>query len=154
MTLTDLLPVRFTIFDRTPRQPKHSAPAEVERLRLRLKWADLRIKAQCVQLDDTAAKQAEAEELVVQQQADMDELTVERDHWRDEALALKARFSAQLAADANAHRITVPPAIRPVDSPEDQATGPIDCREVQALWEARDAGLLGPVTNPGQLAAP
>ena len=146
MTLADLLPVRISIFDRTPRQPKHSAPAEVERLRQRLKWADLRIKTQCVQLDDTAAKQAEAEELVVQQQADIDELTVERDYWRDEALALKARFSAQLAADANAHRITVPPMVRPVDGPEDQATGPID---VRPLWAAADAGLLGPVTDPG-----
>lgn len=34
---------------------------------------------------------------------------------------------------------------------EDQATGPID---VRALWEARDAGLLGPlrpVTDPGHI---
>ena len=145
MTLTDLLPVRFGIFDRTPRQPKHSAPAEVERLRRKLTWADLLVKTQCVQLDDTAAKQAAAEELIVKQQADIDDLTIERDHWRDTALALQARFGPQLAAEANANRITVPPMVRDISAVEDQATGPID---VTALWEARDNGLLDPLTDP------
>ena len=103
-----------------------------------------------LQQDLTVARgmQAEAEELVVQQQADIDDLAAERDQWMAETLALKARFSAQLAAEANAHRITVPPMVRPVDGPEDEATGPID---VTALWEARDAGLLGPVTDPGRI---
>jgi hypothetical protein len=87
----------------------------------------------------------EAQEVVVQQQATVDSLTEERDHWRDQALALKARFSAQLAADANANRIDVPPMIRPIDGPEDQATGPID---VRPLWEAHG---IRPVTDPGRI---
>lgn len=33
MSLTDMLPIRLGFLDRTPRRPKHSAPAEVERLR-------------------------------------------------------------------------------------------------------------------------
>lgn len=85
---------------------------------------------------------AEAEEAAAQ-------MRMERDGWRGDALALRARFGAQLAAEANANRIDVPPMIRPIDGPEDQATGPIDVREVQALWDARAAGLLGAVTDPG-----
>ncbi|GGV92000.1 hypothetical protein [Streptomyces massasporeus] len=95
-------------------------------------------------LAEARGMQAEAEEIVVQQQATVDELTTERDYWRDEALALKARFSAQLAVDANTHRIDVPPMIRPIDGPEDQATGPID---VRPLW---DAVGIRPVTDPGR----
>jgi outer membrane murein-binding lipoprotein Lpp len=71
----------------------------------------------------------------------------ERDEWRARALALQARFGAQIAAEENANAITVPPAVRPIDGPEDEATAPID---VRPLWKARDAGLLGPVLDPGQ----
>lgn len=81
----------------------------------------------------------EAEEAAAQMQ-------MERDEWRDEALALRARFGPQLAAEANANRVNVPPMVRDTSAIEDQATGPID---VTALWDARDAGLLGPVTDPG-----
>ena len=81
----------------------------------------------------------EAEEAAARMQSD-------RDEWRDRALALQARFGAQIAAEDNANRITVPPMVRPISGPEEQATGPID---VRALWEARDAGLLGPVLDPG-----
>lgn len=97
---------------------------------------------------EAQAAQRNAEEVAVQQQQVIDDLTDERNYWRDEALALKARFSTQLAADANAHRITVPGMVRPVDGPEDQATGPIDVRPLQ---EAAAAGLLGPVTDPGRV---
>ena len=87
------------------------------------------------------ALRQEAEEAAARMQS-------ERDEWRDQALALRARFGPQLAAEANANAVTVPPMVRPVDGPEDQATGPID---VSTLWEARDAGRLGPVTNPGRI---
>lgn len=100
------------------------------------------------QLADTRAMQAEAEELVVKQQADLDDLTAERDQLAEENTALKARFGAQLAAEANANAITVPRMVRDTSSIEDQATGPID---VRPLWAARDAGLLGPVTDPGRI---
>lgn len=80
-----------------------------------------------------------------------EEMRVNRDEWRDRALQLQARFGAQIAAEDNANRIDVPPMIRPIDGPEDMATGPID---VRALWDARDAGLLGPVLNPGCVTTP
>jgi small-conductance mechanosensitive channel len=35
--------------------------------------------------------------------------------------------------------------------PDDQDTGTFN---VTALWDARDAGLLGPVTDPGRIATP
>ena len=81
----------------------------------------------------------EAEEAAAQMRMD-------RDEWRDEALRLRAKFGPQLAAEANANRIDVPPMVRDTSAVEDQATGPI---YVQPLWDAADAGLLGPVTNPG-----
>lgn len=74
----------------------------------------------------------EAEEAASQMQMD-------RDEWRDEALRLRARFGAQIAAEANANRIDVPPMYRDTSAIEDQATGPID---VRPLWAAADAGLL------------
>jgi hypothetical protein len=99
-------------------------------------------------LADAHKKQGEAEELVVKQLADIDELTEERDYWRDTALALQKRFASELAAEANATRVTVPSWVRDTSDPADQATGPID---VSPLWAARDAGLLGPVTDPGRI---
>lgn len=57
----------------------------------------------------------------------------ERDEWRDEALALRAQLAPYRAAEANAHKVSVPPMVRPVDGPEDEATAPID---VRPLWEA------------------
>ncbi|MFD4596811.1 hypothetical protein ACFWPQ_02135 [Streptomyces sp. NPDC058464] len=60
----------------------------------------------------------------------------ERDEWRDEALALRAELAPYKAAEANANRVDVPPMVRPVDGPEDEATAPID---VRPLWEALTA---------------
>ena len=156
MTLTAYLP-RLGLFDRTIRKPKHSAPAEVERLRHKLAGAELLMAGYRLQLDDkereladARTKQGAAEELVVQQLADIEELTAERDEWRDRALQLQARFGPQLAAEANANRVDVPPMVRDTSAIEDQATGPID---VRTLRQAADAGLLGPVTNPGHVRA-
>lgn len=75
-------------------------------------------------------------------------MRMERDEWMAEALRLRALLAPYKAAEANAHRIDVPPMQRDTTAIEDQATGPVD---VTALWEARDAGLLGPVTNPGSV---
>jgi hypothetical protein len=76
------------------------------------------------------------------------QMRMERDEWRDEALALRAQLAPYKAAEANANRIDVPPMHRDTSAIEDQATGPID---VRTLHEAADAGLLGPVTNPGHI---
>lgn len=147
MTLNDLIPV-------LKGHGRRRAVDEVERLREREQQLETALGAAgdevaLLRWDLTVAHHhlGEVEELVVKQQADIDDLKAERDQWMAETLALKARFSAQLAAEANANRIDVPRMVRPVDGPEDEATGPID---VTALWEARDAGLLGPVTDPGR----
>lgn len=147
MTLADLLPAR-----RSRPQRKHRAVDEVERLKLKLQWANSLIKTQCVQLDDaeavrawTAAQLAEAEEIAVKQQADIDDLTAERDSLAEELAALKARFGPQLAAEANATAITVPPMIRDTSAIEDQATGPIN---FLALWDAHG---IKAVTDPGRI---
>jgi hypothetical protein len=100
------------------------------------------------ELTDARGKQAEAEELVVAQLADIEDLRAENDGLREELAALKVKFGPQLAAEANANAVTVPSWVRDTSDPADQATGPID---VSPLWEARDAGLLGPVTDPGRI---
>jgi hypothetical protein len=145
MTLGELLPVRLGMLTRTPRT-RHRAIDEVDRQKALRVGADLRIKALCVQLDDaeavrawTAARLAEAEEIVVKLQADAIELAEERDQLAEELAALKRRFAPQLAAEANAHRITVPPMVRDTSAVEDQATQPIP---VHTLWDA-----LGPATT-------
>jgi hypothetical protein len=151
VSLADLIPVRLPA--RKPRpQAKHRAADEVERLRMKLQWAHSLIRTQQVRIDDaeirndwTAAQQIAAEELVVQQQAAIDDLTAERDGLLEEVAALKRRFAAQLAADANATRITVPPMIRDTSALEDQATGPID---VRPLWAALG---VQAVTDPGRI---
>jgi hypothetical protein len=84
------------------------------------------------------AKRHEAEEAAARMQSESGE-------WRDRFLALQARFGPQLAAEANANRVDVPPMVRDTTAIEDQATGPI---YVQPLRDAADAGLLGPVTDP------
>jgi hypothetical protein len=84
----------------------------------------------------------EAEEAAARMQSD-------RDEWRDMALSLQARFGPQLAAEANAAAVTVPPMVRDTTAIEDQATGPIYVRPLQ---EAAAAGLLGPVLDPGRIA--
>jgi hypothetical protein len=101
------------------------------------------------QLATARAHQAEAEMVVVCQQADLDDLTAERDGLAEELAALKTKFAAELAAEANANAITVPLMIRDTSAIEDQATGPID---VRPLWEARDAGLLD-TTQPTHVPA-
>lgn len=76
---------------------------------------------------------------------DLRQVREERDEWRGRFLALQARFGPQLAAEANANAYTVPPMQRIGADQDTQST------DVTTLWEARDAGLLGPVTNPGHI---
>lgn len=88
------------------------------------------------------------DEQALAHQVTVDDLTDERNYLAEEVAHLRGKFAAQLAAEANANRIDVPPMVRDTSAIEDQATGPID---VTALWEARDAGRLGPVTDPGRI---
>ena len=96
-------------------------------------------------LADAHAKQAETEQEVVQLQADIDYLIAERDGLAEELDAFKRRFAEQLAAEANANRVDVPPMLRDASALEDQATAPID---VRPLWQALG---VGPVTDPGRI---
>jgi len=85
------------------------------------------------QLTDVRGKQAEAEQVVVCLEADLQELTEERDQLLAEVEALRSQLAPYLAADANANAITVPDSVRDTTAAEDQATAPID---VRPLWEA------------------
>lgn len=147
----------MSIIDRLPtRRPrparKHRAADEVERLRSLLDGANALIRGIQLQVDDrdasladAHARQNELEGLVDQIQADAIELAEERDQLAEENTALKRRFAPQLAAEANAHRITVPPMVRDTSAVEDQATQPIP---VHTLWDALG---IGPAIDPGRI---
>jgi len=96
--------------------------------------------------EDERRKREDAEQAAAAMQSERDELLEECAEWRVEAQTLHARLAPFLAAEANANRVDVPPMVRDTTAIEDQATGPIN---VTSLWQATDAGLLGPVTNPG-----
>lgn len=148
MTLTDLP----AIFHRTER--KHRTGDTIRRLRRQV--ADLIARQRAA--DDyfrrllidrqhvygayrfAEQKRQEAEQVAMQ--------TLEENaRLANEVSALHAELAPHRAAEANAHRIDVPPMVRDTAAMEDQATGPID---VRPLWAARDAGFLGAVTDPGR----
>jgi hypothetical protein len=150
VSIANLLPVRIGLLDRPAR--KHRAVDEVTRLRSLLDGAHALIRGLQLQVEErdtalakTAARQLESEEVIVQQLVNLEDLRAERDELLAELLALKARFGAQLAAEANDQAITVPPMVRPIDGPEDEATAPID---VRPLWDALG---IRPVTDPGHI---
>ncbi|MFD3999922.1 hypothetical protein [Streptomyces rubiginosohelvolus] len=58
-----------------------------------------------------------------------------------ETVSAFGQLAPYLAADANANAITVPPSERDTTAFEDQATAPIDVRELQARFTA------GPVVS-------
>lgn len=97
---------------------------------------------------DERRKREEAEQAAAAMQSQRDELLEECAEWRVEAQNLSKRLAPFLAAEANANRVTVPPMERDTTAIEDQATGPI---YVQTLRDAADAGLLGPVLDPGRI---
>ncbi|MFD9567721.1 hypothetical protein [Streptomyces sp. NPDC059994] len=84
---------------------------------------------------------AEAEMVAVCAQADLDDMTAERDQLAAENTALRAQL-------ANAQALTVPAAHRDID-PDDQPTDPIGVR-VTTLWDALNAH--GPVIPVAPIA--
>ncbi|MEU1443044.1 hypothetical protein [Streptomyces mirabilis] len=68
-------------------------------------------------------------------------LRSEADGWQELVDDLRAQLAPFLAAEANANRVDVPPMVRPIDGPEDQATGPIDVRELRERFAS------GPVVS-------
>ncbi|MFH9579053.1 hypothetical protein ACH4MO_13780 [Streptomyces globisporus] len=136
----------LTLGIRRPR--KHRAVDEVGRLReenhrllTQLFGARDHIAIQEQQLADVRAKQAEAEQVVVCLAADLDERTEQRDQALADLAAARAQLAPYLAADANANAITVPTAERDTTAFEDQATAPIDVRELRNRFTA------GPVVS-------
>ncbi|MCX4596174.1 hypothetical protein OG819_42935 [Streptomyces sp. NBC_01549] len=78
-------------------------------------------------------------------------LRSEVDAWQELADDLRAQLAPFLAAEANANRVDVPPMVRPIDGPEDQATGPI---YVKPLWEALGVHYAGPgAASPAHVPA-
>ena len=149
MTLTDLIPALKGPGRRRAVDKVDELRDENRRLLTIVAGSDDAFALLHQALAEAHAKQGEAEEIVVKQLADIDDLTTERDGLLDEVLMFRARFGAQLAAEANAAAVDVPPMVRDTTAIEDQATGPIYVRPLQ---EAAAAGLLGPVTDPGRVA--
>lgn len=83
------------------------------------------------QLADVRAKRADAEQVVTCLDADLQERTEERDQALAEIERLQALLAPFLAAEANANAITVPATVRDTSQFEDQATAPIDVRELR-----------------------
>jgi seryl-tRNA synthetase len=125
----------------TPRQLIQT----IDRLEREANAATCQIVALTTEVDQLTAERnqlsARLDETTVANQAAIDTLTLERDE-------LLAQLAAARAAEANAHRITVPAMVRDTSNPADQATEPIP---VLPLREAAAAGLLGPVTDPGRI---
>ncbi|MFI5739110.1 hypothetical protein ACIA9I_12145 [Streptomyces anulatus] len=136
-------------------KPKHRAADKVAELKQQLKDQQAQTASAFGQLigaadtiaileadlADVRAKRAEAEQVVVCLAADLDERTEERDQALTEASQLRAQLAPYLAADANANAVTVPPAERDTSRFEDQATAPIDVRDLRARFAA------GPVVS-------
>jgi len=150
VTLTDLIPALRGTGSRRAVDKVAELRDENRRLLTIVAGSDDAFMILRQELDETAAKQGAAEELVIQQQADIEDLTADRDVWRDEGLALRARFGPQIATEDNANRVTVPPMVRDTSAIEDQATGPI---YVQTLWDALGTGPTAAITDPGRVSA-
>ncbi len=126
MSLIDRLPTR------RPRQaPQHRAIDKVERLEALLAGARMLIKGLRLQLDDQAREHADAV-------ARIDARNAETVRGLEQQIAsLERRLNIGVRAE---HVVT-----KTQESPVAQ---------VLALWEARDSGRLGPVTDPGHATTP
>lgn len=140
MSLVSLLPVRFSLFDRParvarkPRHPQHRAIDEVGRQKTLRAGADLLIKGLRLQLDEQAAKHAE----VI---ARIDERHGETVRGLEEQIAeLQRRLNIGVLAESVVTRTQE----LSLEEIRKHCTTP-----VMPLHQAADAGLLGPVTNPG-----
>ena len=154
MTLTDLAPA---IFGR-PKERKHRHADTIRRLRRekrqlldRQQAADDYFQRLIADRNEVYSCWLDERDGRLIAESAASQMRSERDEWRDEALRLRARFGAQIAAEANANAVTVPPMVRPIDGPQDEATAPID---VRPLWDALGVGPTTAVTDPGHFPTP
>lgn len=85
-------------------------------------------------LEQEQRLRGEAEEAAAQ-------MRMERDAWIEEAERLAAELAPHQAAEANANRVDVPPMVRDTSDFADQATTPIDVRELRERFAS------GPVVS-------
>lgn len=88
-------------------------------------------------------KAANAEDVVVWQDATITDLTAQRDQLLDQARTLRDQLAPYLAAEANTRAITVPPMVRDTTDGADQATEPIPVITLQQAF-----GSTGPAHVP------
>lgn len=134
MTLNDLLPMRRDRRKHSPDTIIRNLRQDMAKVMNRQAAADDFFAILMHDVVTTNAGLQRVEQLRQDAEQAAARMQMERDEWRDEALALRARFGPQIAAEANANRITVPPGFRPIDGPEDEATGPIDVSELRAKY--------------------
>ncbi|MFJ8923921.1 hypothetical protein ACIREK_31140 [Streptomyces sp. NPDC102415] len=122
------------------RRPKHRAvdrlaelAAEKQSLINQLVGAAGHITRLELQLNESRAHRAEAEQVAACTAADLEERTEQLDEARAELATTRALLAPYLAAEATAGAVTVPEMERDTAAMEDQATEPIN---VLPLWEA------------------
>ena len=144
MTITQDLRTRRKHRGKTPWQLVQT----IGRLEREADAATCQLVAMATEIDALKAERnqlaARLDEETLAHSATVDDLKLERDELRDQLAALRVKFGPQLAAEANAAAVTVPPMVRDTSDPADQATQPIP---VLTLQQAHG---IGPVTVPGR----
>jgi len=144
MTITQDLRTRRKHRGKTPWQLVQT----IGRLEREADAATCQLVAMATEIDALKAERnqlaARLDEETLAHSATVDDLKLERDELRDQLAALRVKFGPQLAAEANAAAVTVPPMVRDTSDPADQATQPIP---VLTLQQAHG---IGPVTDPGR----
>ncbi|MFF9309992.1 hypothetical protein ACF1BS_03685 [Streptomyces sp. NPDC014748] len=128
---------------RTRRKHRGKTPwqlvQKIGRLEREADQATCQMVAMATEIDGLTAGYARLE-------GDFDRAAVDYSTALDDLRQAREEIDRLRAELANSTAVTVPPMIRDTSAIEDQATAPID---VRPLWAARDAGLLGPVLDPG-----
>jgi hypothetical protein len=122
---------------------KHRVHDEVDHLRAKIRGLenvvdqlqqDRRADADVIDVQRTRAN--DAERVAVCALRELEDRTVSHARLAEQVEALQLRLAPYLAAEANANAITVPPAVRDTTALEDQATAPIDVRELRERFTA------------------
>lgn len=128
---------------RRHRAVDRAAELQAENLRLRDALTQLRIERREALnvVDDLRIDLARAERVAVCALDELQDRSVHDGRLAEENEHLQLRLARLLAAEANAAAVSVPPAIRDTTAIEDQATTPVDVREVRQRFAS------GPVVS-------